>query len=375
MLSYWEKTEMLEVDLLVLGGGITGMFCALTYRKQYPNARIAILERGLFPSGASTKNAGFACFGSLTELIEDSETMGMEPMMDLVKLRIEGLALLRETLSDDAMEYQKYGGYELFFESHPKVFEKIDEVNTRLYNIFNQLIYSKKNNKIKSFGLDTKKVHHLIENPFEGQIHTAKMMAALKSLVVQNHISFYTQTEVKGYDFNPSINLLEVEIKEQRFKFQTRKLALCTNAFTKHFYEETDLQPGRGMILVTKPIKNLQIKGAFHYNSGYYYFRNIEDRVLLGGGRELDFDSETTTAFGINPIIKEKLNSDLRSFILPEQDFEIEMEWSGIMAFGTNKVPLIRKLDHHVAMGVRLGGMGIAIGSKVGQATAKLLFD
>ena len=168
---------------------------------------------------------------------------------------------------------------------------------------------------------------------------------------------------------------MEVEIKEQRFKFQTRKLALCTNAFTKHFYEETDLQPGRGMILVTKPIKNLQIKGAFHYNSGYYYFRNIEDRVLLGGGRELDFDSETTTAFGINPIIKEKLNSDLRSFILPEQDFEIEMEWSGIMAFGTNKVPLIRKLDHHVAMGVRLGGMGIAIGSKVGQATAKLLFD
>jgi len=115
MLSYLEKTEMLEVDLLVLGGGITGMFCALTYRKQYPNARIAILERGLFPSGASTKNAGFACFGSLTELIEDSETMGMEPMMDLVKLRIEGLALLRETLSDDAMEYQKYGGYELFF--------------------------------------------------------------------------------------------------------------------------------------------------------------------------------------------------------------------------------------------------------------------
>lgn len=81
MLSYWEQSAMLDYDFVVLGGGITGMFCALTYRKQYSKAKIAILERGLFSLGASTKNAGFACFGSLSELVKDThlyETPGAD---------------------------------------------------------------------------------------------------------------------------------------------------------------------------------------------------------------------------------------------------------------------------------------------------------
>ena len=46
MISFWEKKELLSYDLVVLGGGITGMFCALSYRESFPEASIAILERG-----------------------------------------------------------------------------------------------------------------------------------------------------------------------------------------------------------------------------------------------------------------------------------------------------------------------------------------
>ena len=85
MISYWEKTQLLHYDLVVLGGGITGIFCALHFRKNNPSASIAILERGLFSSGASTKNAGFACFGSLSELIEDEIEFGEENYYQLLK--------------------------------------------------------------------------------------------------------------------------------------------------------------------------------------------------------------------------------------------------------------------------------------------------
>ena len=116
MLSYWEQSEMLDYDLVVLGGGITGMFCALSYRERYPKARIAILERGLFSSGASTKNAGFACFGSLSELIDDTQHMEAQALLDLVQLRMEGLTLLKKTLGESEIGFQSLGGYELFFE-------------------------------------------------------------------------------------------------------------------------------------------------------------------------------------------------------------------------------------------------------------------
>ena len=120
MISYWEKSSLLNYDLIVIGGGITGMFCALSYRKIYPKAKIAILERGIFSSGASTKNAGFACFGSLSELQDDSTKMTEKELLTILQLRLEGLQLLRETLGDKNIDSQPYGGVEVFVDEHPK---------------------------------------------------------------------------------------------------------------------------------------------------------------------------------------------------------------------------------------------------------------
>ncbi len=114
MLSFWEKSELLHYDLIVLGGGITGLFCALSYRKKYPKARIAVLERGPFSSGASTKNAGFACFGSLSELIEDNKKMDEKTLCSIVEMRWKGLALLRETLGDASIDLQWKGDMNFF---------------------------------------------------------------------------------------------------------------------------------------------------------------------------------------------------------------------------------------------------------------------
>ena len=45
------------------------------------------------------------------------------------------------------------------------------------------------------------------------------------------------------------------------------------------------------------------------------------------------------------------------------------MEWSGIMAFGKTKMPIVKSVSEGVAIGVRIGGMGMAIGSIVGKKT------
>ncbi|MDP4601126.1 MAG: FAD-dependent oxidoreductase, partial [Polaribacter sp.] len=67
-LSYWELKEWFSnIDFTIVGSGIIGLNCALQLKKKHPNARILILEKGILPQGASTKNAGFACFGSLSE--------------------------------------------------------------------------------------------------------------------------------------------------------------------------------------------------------------------------------------------------------------------------------------------------------------------
>ena len=108
-------------------------------------------------------------------------------------------------------------------------------------------------------------------------------------------------------------------------------------------------------------------------DEGYYYFRNVENRILFGGARNLDFAGETTTEFGLNNAIQERLDQLLKEMVLPDIPFEIDRRWSGIMGVGQQKRPIVKQLSDDVFCGVRLGGMGIAIGSLIGKSLAGLL--
>lgn len=208
MISFWEKTQLLNYDLVVLGGGISGMFCALEYRKLNPKASIAILERGLFSNGASTKNAGFACFGSLTELMSDAKHMDNKSLCKIVQMRIEGLSLLRETLGDKNIDLQWKGGYELFFEKDPKALNQIDHFNDLLKPLFKKKVFHYNNRKIKQYGFAEDRVKHIVENPFEGQIDTGMMIRSLRSKVNQMDISFFSNLTLTGFETHENRNHL-----------------------------------------------------------------------------------------------------------------------------------------------------------------------
>ena len=375
MISYWEKTQLLHYDLVVLGGGITGIFCALHFRKNNPTASIAILERGLFSSGASTKNAGFACFGSLSELIEDESELGEEKLLSIIKMRLDGLSMLRETVGDHKMDLKWDGGYELFFDKNPKKLNQIDHINSILKPFFSKDVFIINNKKIKKFGFNTDMVNHLVQNSFEGQLNTGKLMRVLRTKLNKKDITFFSNTELTDFESKSNKNQLLISLKNQKFNLTCNKLAICNNAFATQILPKFNVVPGRGLIILTKPFSKLNIKGSFHYDRGFYYFRNIENRILFGGGRNLDFKKEETIEFGINKKIKNKLSTDLEKFIIPKHKIEIDMEWSGIMAFGKSKIPIIKKESNSVAVGIKSSGMGVAIGSYVGKSVADILLD
>jgi gamma-glutamylputrescine oxidase len=106
---------------------------------------------------------------------------------------------------------------------------------------------------------------------------------------------------------------------------------------------------------------------------GYYYFRNIDGRVLLGGGRNMDFKKENTLSFDLNQNIQKVLDQMLKTMILPNTKHEVDYRWTGIMGVGKEKKPIIKLHSKDVVLAVRMGGMGVAIGSMVGEEAAKLI--
>ena len=75
---------------------------------------------------------------------------------------------------------------------------------------------------------------------------------------------------------------------------------------------------------------------------------------------------------GLKPV-QSKLEQLLREVILPQTDFEIEQRWSGIMGIGNKKTTITKQLSNNVYCGVRLGGMGVAIGTNIGAELANLI--
>ncbi len=368
-LSYWEKeTWFSNVDFCVVGSGIVGLTCALQLRKDFPKSKILVLERGVLPEGASTKNAGFACYGSVSEVLSDLETHTEDEVFQLIKSRYEGLKLLRKTLGDKNISYKEHGGFEVFQNEDKDLFEecksRLTDVNKMVEPVFGKSTFKIKPN---DFGFQ-KCIDQLILNPYEGQIDTGLMMNNLLKKVQASDIIVINGVKVEGFCSNKG----SVQIRLKDFVFNVDQLFLATNAFAKHFFD-LDLKPVRNQVIITKAIPGLKIKGVFHMNKGYYYFRNIGDRILFGGGRHLDPEKETTSKFGLTDTIQNRLEDILINVIVPERDISIDYAWSGILGVGQRKKPIIRSVDDRVHLAARLGGMGIAIGSKVGFDLAKLI--
>ncbi|MCU0445008.1 MAG: FAD-binding oxidoreductase [Microscillaceae bacterium] len=372
MLSFWESQSFVQYDFIVIGSGIVGLSAACSLRERAPQARILVLERGMFPSGASTKNAGFACYGSLTEVLADIARIGEAQTLQLIAKRWQGLQKMLGRLGASNIDFQGLGGYELISEQELSALDKLEYINQLVKPIFGKAVYSAVSAKIAQFGFNPQFVKALIFNELEGQIHTGKMMQALLTYTQKQDIRILNNCQVNRLETID--NEVQITVNEH-VHFKAAKVAVCTNAFAPELFPELAIAPGRGQVLVTQPLKNLRFAGTFHYDEGFYYFRNIENRVLFGGGRNLAFAQETTTEFATTDLIMNDLQQKLQEIILPNQSFEIDQTWAGIMAFTPNHEPIVRLHSPQVALGVALNGMGVAIGSLVGAEVAELLVN
>jgi glycine/D-amino acid oxidase-like deaminating enzyme len=373
-LSFWERdTYFSNIDILIIGSGIVGLSAALEVKQQNPNLKVLIIERGFLPSGASSKNAGFSCFGSVSELLDDLTHTSEDIVFSLVEKRWRGLQQLRKNLGDDSLELNNWGGFEVFNDEgfYNQCIDKLPYLNKMVSSIIgDSSVYVNADSKINSFGLGG--VSHLIENRFEGQINSGKMISTLIKKVQSLGVYILNSLEVTSIaGANNSVDI----VLQNGIEFKAGKVLVATNGFAKQLLPQLNVQPARAQVLITEPIKDLKIKGTFHYDKGYYYFRNVGDRVLFGGGRNLDFKGEETTEMITTELIQKQLDNILQNVILPGVPYKVSQRWSGIMGVGEQKTTIVKPLGGNIYCSVRMGGMGVAIGSLIGQEAATMLLD
>ena len=368
-LSYWEKSTYLEnIDFLIIGSGIVGLSTAIFLKKKNKNYKVLVIDRGYLPTGASTKNAGFTCFGSPTELFDDIQNMNELTVWDTFSNRYMGLNTLFELVQKDKIAYRECKSWDIISSKKNNDITKdfIEYINQKAYEITGvKEIYHEDKLISSKFGFE--EINTSYCNKLEGAIHTGKMIQELYKKAILNDVNVLFGMNAEKLDHSTQENVIETQFGE----IKAKNIIIATNGFAKKWIKD-DILPARAQVIITNEIPDLKINGTFHYEKGYYYFRNVGNRVLLGGGRNLDFKGETTEEFGSSEQIHLKLQELLKNVILPKHTYEIEDSWSGIMGVGKSKSPIIKKINNNTAIGVRMGGMGVAIGAQVGKKLADL---
>ncbi|MGZ3854006.1 MAG: NAD(P)/FAD-dependent oxidoreductase [Flavisolibacter sp.] len=376
MMSIWEKeTFYAPQDVVIIGSGFVGLWCALQLKKKDPGLKVTIVDRGIIPTGASTRNAGFACFGSLSEVVHDAQIMGTDKMLELVEMRFKGLERIQKQFDDDLIDFEMSGGYELYdFSdnvSSDKLRENIDYINSQFKPVTGKKkTYRLVDESIASLGFGN--TRHLVKNNLEGYLHSGKLVKALLSKVQGLGVQVFTQVAITGLETVKESIELETSAD---FKLVARQVLVCTNAFAKELLPEEDIVPARGQVLLTSPIENLPWKGTFHSDEGFYYFRNLGKKVLLGGARNKAINDEVTTDMNTSEFIQGHLEQYLDEVVLPKYkgQYTIEQRWAGIMAMGSEKMPIVKEVRPNVFCCIRMSGMGVALAPIVSQQVVQMM--
>lgn len=331
-----------------------------------------MLERGTHPSGASVRNAGFACFGSPSELLADITKEGLDATLHRMEERWRGLQELRAELGDERIGFEPTGGHEVYRVGdplYPRVAEGFDGLNDQLRAILGQSAFHWADDSIAAFGLQG--VAHMARTRLEGPLDSGLLIRALLQKAIEQGVELRTHADViaiEEHAMGVRLPLRDGDVIE------SEQVLIATNGYARELLPELDVVPARGQVLLTEPVEGLSIRGTFHMDEGFYYFRDCHGGVLLGGGRNLDIPGESTVKDGTTPLIQEALERLLRETILPGTDFRIAKRWSGIMAFGKDsKQPLVMRIGDRVGVAVRMGGMGVAIGIRVARRAVEML--
>lgn len=347
--SYWESAirpaaparELpARVDVLIAGAGFMGCWLALFLQRLKPAPGVLVLERDLLGYGASTRNAGFLTAGGITEMLEDARTLGNEAVLDVYLRRRQGVDMVRRELPQLALH--ECGSVD-FDELTDEKLAFAARVNAAAgHAVFEQADVNLGGN-----------VRPALVSRADAGLHPGELLAMLRARLARGTLAFGVNVE----------SLADGVARTVLGELCYGRAFVCTNAFAPALDGRSGVQPARGQIIVTSPVRTATTKILGYMNRGYDYFRFVDGRLLIGGGRDRFREAENTTELATSAPVLAYLRQAAAG-VLGHADFTVDHHWAGIMGFiggqhlGGSPRRVIDACTESVA---GFGGMGVSL--------------
>lgn len=273
-------------DLAIIGGGFTGLWCALKARERYPDQRIVVLEAKRCGGAASGRNGGF-CAPSISHGVSNAMARWPREAETLVRLGIENLNQLEEDLDANGIEAEfEYSG-KLNVAATPWQAEGLKAMQSGLAK------FGRKTTYLEGGALDalfrTPAYQAGLWDPNYALVNPSKVVAGLRDACLERGIEIHEETPVTGLE--PGRDGIGIVTRQARLR--ALRIALATNASVPLLKRlRMSIIPVYDYSLVTEPLSDAQLEaigwvgrnGIADSGNQFHYSRKTADNRILWAG-------------------------------------------------------------------------------------------
>jgi glycine/D-amino acid oxidase-like deaminating enzyme len=360
-----------RADVVIVGGGYTGLSSAYHIRQKFPEKKIVLLEGACCGYGASGRNGGF-CIA--TDLIREIDQVDPETILDSLEVSFYGLNFIKRMIS----EY----GVECDFEENGMLGVALNDVHIEEMEDYSQ--------RLKAFGLESTILYgdELVAEiksplfvagihiPYGAILNPFKLAREMKRVVEEVGVEVRERSVVTR--ITPGkVHHVDTELGEIRTPVLV--VALSAYAHKLGFFKDRSF-PMSVFQIATEPLSQSQWEligwqnrqGLYDHRALFSYsIPSADNRIVIGGSDFTYYDNDALSS-GNDKTVTRRIVDDLFAFFPQLEGLRIEHAWGGTTTYTLGRAPSVGVLGEHQNL---YYGVGLSEGVPTTQTFGRIIAD
>ena len=358
-----QLTSDIDVDICIIGGGLTGISSAINLSKK--GYSVILCEARKIGWGASGRNGGQLGIGMRKDQFTIEKKLGLRHAKELWSLGLEAVEDVKNLIKENEIDCHLVNGV-----MSTACFEKdIDEYKFEIehmsknydfegYQFFNkEKIREEINSKMYLAGLLNSGSYHL--NPL-------KLTLGLAKVAQKNNVKIFENTPIEKIREEGD----RVQVMSKKGLIRANQVVVACNGYLDSILgsKKNKFMPINNYVVATEPLGEKRARQIIKNNYAVCdtrfiidYYRFSEDwRMIFGGGETFTSNFvKNATSFVSKRMIK----------VFPQlQNVKIDYSWGGTRAITVNRLPHFGTLmNNKVSYAFGYSGHGLALSVLAGK--------
>lgn len=360
-----------KVDVLIVGGGFTGLSSALALAKR--GARVAICEAGTVGGEASGRNGGQCNNGTAQDYAGLIDTYGEEKAQSYYQFYNQAVASVEQIVKREGIDCDFRRAGKIKLAAKPEHFDKLARTFETLSNVVDPDAQLLDVHQLKR-EINSDQFYGGLLTPNGAQLHVGKLVHGLAARCLALGVSVFQHQPVVSVTKQGKQGW-QVKTPQQTINAASILIATGGSGPGPFSWFRRRIVPVGSFVVVTEPLSAALADKLFPGNRSYVtsknignYFRLTADRRLLFGGRARFAVSNPRSDLKSGQILRQAM-VQLFPQLAPTK---LAYCWGGTVDMSADRLP---KVGEHQGMFYAMGysGHGVQMAVHMGEVLADLI--